>query len=129
MNKLLLGTLLAVGICYSAEKCSFMNLGTVDGSSYYHLKCDDIEESDSVRYIITVNRNEITHIESFYYNNGMKQKYEIIGYDYRDIGYVKTIVYDEFKIPIEHNLDYCDKEIMERTIRNKWNKLKRYIKK
>lgn len=140
MNKLILCSMLAVGIGCAKENCSFTGIDEEEyRASYikvYTFQCTGITGYDYVEHKVWVNFGTyLKAIFSSYYIDDIERKTEYFGYtEYHnkdetveDLGEKSISLYDEFHIQIKYNDYYTSIESMEKTILNKWNRLKKYI--
>lgn len=141
MNKLILCSILAVGLCYCKENCEFLN---IDENSYssshikiYNFSCTGVKGYDYVDHNVWVEFDQLNAVSSNYYIDGTDRKHEYFGYRENEksngeieiIGISITDLYDEFHIEIKSNCYSTSFESMEKTLLNKWNRLKKYINK
>ena len=137
MNKLILGTILAVGLCYAKENCEFLN---IDDKKYsasfikaYNFRCTGVKGYDYIDHEVWVKFDQLNAVFSSYYINETERKQEYFGYTEDEkrngiIGHSSTDLYDEFHVEIKSNYYTTSFENMEKTLLNKWNRLKRCIK-
>lgn len=134
--------MLAVGLCCAKENCEFLN---IDDGKYsasfikvYNFRCTGIKGYDYVEHEVLIKYSEyLDAVFSSYYIDGTERKREYFGYienEKKDgsvefIGSKNVSLYDEFHIQIKDNDNYTSFESMEKTILNKWNRLKRCINK
>lgn len=142
MNKILLCFILIVGIACAKETCS---LTGIDKDKYrndsyiteYKFQCIDIKGYDYVEHEVLIKFNKLDGIVSRYYIDDTERKTESYGSfidenedgTYKMIGYVDISLYDEFHIEIKNNYKITSYESMEKTLVNKWNRLKKFIPK
>lgn len=142
MNKLILGTMLAVGLCCAKEHCEFLN---IDDRKYsdsfitvYNFRCTGVKGYDYVEHEVLIKYGEyLDAVFSSYYIDETERKREYFNYtenekkngDVEFIGNKVTYLYDEFHIMIKQNQYTTSFDYMEKTILNKWNRLKKTINK
>lgn len=140
MNKLILCSMLAVGLCCARENCEFLNIEEKQYStiSVYNFRCTGIKGYDYVEHEIHINYNKyLSAVYSSYYIEETERKFETFEYttnekkngDTEDIGLHCISLYDEFHIEMKGNCYTTSYESVERTILNKWNRLKKTINK
>lgn len=142
MNKLILGTMLAVGLCCAKENCEFLNIDEGEYSAsftkVYNFRCTGIKGYDYVEHKVSIKFSKyLDAVFSSYYIDGTERKSECFSYaenekkngDIEFIGYRVTSLYDEFHIMIKLNQYTTSFDYMEKTLLNKWNRLKKYINK
>ena len=140
MNKLLLGTMLAVGLCCAAENCEFLNIDeekySASFAKTYNFRCTGDKGYDYVEHEVLIKFNSLDAIFSSYYIDETERKLEVFEYtenekngDVEFIGYRGVTLYDEFHVEIKQNINTTSFDYMEKTLRNKWNKLKKTINK
>lgn len=139
MNKLILFSILAVGLCFAKENCKFLNIDTskYQSTTIYNFRCTNIKGYDYVDHEVLVKFKSLDAIYSSYYIDSIKRKEETFDYTTNEkkneeveyIGYKCVNLFDEFNIIIKGNCYITSLESMNNTLVNKWNKLKKNIKK
>lgn len=134
--------MLAVGLCCAKENCEFLN---IDDEKYsynfikvYNFRCTGVKGYDYVEHEVFIKYGGyLDVVSSSYYIDGTERKSECFRYtenvkkngDVEFIGYRVTYLYDEFHIITKQNQYTTSFDYMEKTILNKWNKLKKTINK
>jgi hypothetical protein len=134
--------MLAVGLCCAKENCSFTG---VDEERYkssfikiYNFHCTGAKGYDYVEHAVWVQYDRNLHsVLSSYYIDGTERKVECFEYtenekkngDVDNIGLYSITLYDEFNIVTKQNYYTTSFDYMEKTLLNKWNRLKKTINK
>lgn len=141
MKKLII-CFIIVGVACAKETCSLIGIDKDKYSNGIHIteykfQCTGIKGYDYVEHEVLIKFNQLDGIVSRYYIDDTERKTESYGSfidenedgTYKMIGYVDISLYDEFHIEIKNNNKITSYESMEKTLVNKWNRLKKFIPK
>ena len=127
------------GLVCAKEDCDFVKLDKEShrSSNYeiYKFACSGIKGYDYVLHEVWVQFSHLDYIYSTYYIDNKERKTEYFGTttnekrngDIEYIGHKSVMLLDEFHIVIKESEYFTSIESMEKILRSKWNRLKRYI--
>ena len=133
--------MLAVGLAFAKEDCDFVNLDKEKYRSFnmeiYNFACSGIKGYDYVLHEVQVQLSHLDGIYSTYYIDNKERKTEYFqtttnekrNGDIEYIGSKSVMLLDEFHVVVKEIEQITSYETMEKILRSKWNRLKRYIDK
>ena len=123
MNKLILGTMLAVGLCYGEEHCELVKNYVDNKYRRTDIICLETQRFDSVKYEIYLVSNKIDIIIMNSYENEMKyiDKHDLLS----DECVITRDTVDEYEVITGSSENHYSAALCERRFRYVWNELKK----
>ena len=128
MNKLILCSMLAVGLCCAKEHCELIKKVDRIGYAKFDIMCKETPGFDSVEYDINLSYNEIHSIWVTMFKRGLKyeEKHSIVTFEVKE-PYCEVVrdTLDEYRVITGISEKYYRTASCERRFRYVWNKLKK----
>ena len=128
MNKLILGTMLAVGLCYGEEHCELIKRVDKIVNTKFNIMCKETPGFDSVGYEIDLAYHEIYSIDVTMFKRGVKyeENHIVVTFEVKE-PYCEVVrdTLDEYGVITGISEKHYRTASCERRFRYVWNKLKK----
>lgn len=128
MNKLILCSMLAVGLCCAKEHCELIKKDDKIVYAGFDIMCQETPGFDSVKYEIDLAYNEIHRIWVTMFKREMKyeEKHTVVTFEVKEpYCEVSRDTLDEYGVVTGISVNHYRTAFCERRFRYVWNKLKK----
>ena len=128
MNKLILCSMLAVGLCCAKEHCELIKRDDRPVYTKFYIMCQETPGFDSVKYDIHLAYNEINGILVTKFKREMKyeEDFTVVTFEVKEpYCEVEIDTLDEYEVKTGVSVKHYSTALCERRFRYVWNELKK----